>query len=783
MTTTQQDRMMSISTPLGDDYLLINKLSATEALSELFKFDVELLHEETEAGHEPTIVDIQEILGQNVAVTVAQRDGTTRIFNGIVKHFSQGNRDERFSYYYATIVPHVWLLTQNFQSRIFQQITVPDILKQVFDGFNVSWEIQGTFNPRNYCVQYRETDFAFASRLMEEEGIYYYFEHTDEGHKMIVADGVQSHRDCPSKSEIPCFLEVTPDEDWVGSVGTWRVDYKLQSGKVTLWDQNFQLPQKKLEAEQPALVSIGGNDALEIYDFPAGYGRKYDGIAKDGGEQASDLQHIFEDNKKTAKTRMQEIDAQYKTFSGMSDCCALTAGYRFKLFNHPNTDFNVQHTLVSVTHEIEQSPDYVSDEEVSNSYGNSFTCIMHGGNNPPFRPPQKTPKPIIQGTQTAFVVGPAGEEIFTDKYGRVKVQFHWDREGQVDANSSCWVRVAQAWAGNRWGMMFIPRIGMEAVIDFTDGDPDQPIITGCVYNAQAMPPYTLPDEKTKMTIKSDSSKGGQGFNELRFEDKKGSEQVFIHGEKDLDVRIKNDRREWTGNDQHLIVKYNRREKIGGDTHLLVGGDQVEKIEGSQHFTINSEQRGHVIGNHSVSIEGDSDEIVLGKKALSADQMLFLRGQDVVVKALSSITLTAGGSHIVIDASGVYIKGAMVHINSSPGSPQSGQGQATPPDEPAVADTADDAKPGTIIELQKRSALRKKEKKHKEDENKKSWIKIKMVDEEGKPVPGVRYRITTPEGRVKSGSLNKNGQAHVKGFDPGSCKVTFPELDQEAWEDA
>jgi type VI secretion system secreted protein VgrG len=407
---------------------------------------------------------------------------------------------------------------------------------------------------------------------------------------------------------------------------------------------------------------------------------------------------------------------------------------------------------------------------------------MHGGNNPPFRPPQKTPKPIIQGTQTAFVVGPAGEEIFTDKYGRVKVQFHWDREGQVDANSSCWVRVAQAWAGNRWGMMFIPRIGMEAVIDFTDGDPDQPIITGCVYNAQAMPPYTLPDEKTKMTIKSDSSKGGQGFNELRFEDKKGSEQVFIHGEKDLDVRIKNDRREWTGKDQHLVVKYNRREKIGGDTHLLVGGDQLEKIEGSHHLTIGSDEVVQIGGNYSSMVDGDSDELVSGNHILCAFGKLGLLGDDVVVSGMKSITLKAGGSHIVIDSSGVYIKGAMVHINSSPGSPQDATVNPVESNAPAVADDADDAKPGTIIELQKRSAARK-EKKHKEDKNKKSWIKIKMVDEEGKPVPGVRYRITTPEGRVKSGSLNKDGKAHVKGFDPGSCKVTFPELDQEAWEDA
>lgn len=436
MSTTQQDRMMSITTPLGEDYLLINKFTANENLSELFKFEVELLHEENEAGDLPTIIDIQDILGQNVTVEVVQRDGTRRLFNGIINQFTQGNRD------------------------------------------------------------------------------------------------------------------------------------------------------------------------MEIYDFPAGYARKYDSVSSGGSEDANDLQNVFSDTGKTAKTRMEELDAQYRTFSGISDCSAITAGYRFKLFNHPDKNCNVLYSLTSVTHHIEQSPDYVTEEEVSDAYGNSFVCIEH---KTPFRPPQKTPKPIIQGTQTAFVVGLAGEEIFTDKYGRVKVQFHWDREGQIDDNSSCWIRVAQAWAGNRWGMMFIPRIGMKVIVGFMEGDPDQPIIVGGVYNDQAMPPYKLPDEKTKMTIKSDSSKGGQGFNELRFEDKKDHEQIFIHAEKDMDIRVKADCREYIGNDRHLVVKNDRREKIDGDTHLLVAGNQIEKVEGSHHLKVDEEQRIEVAGNHCFRFGSDSDE--------------------------------------------------------------------------------------------------------------------------------------------------------------------------------
>src|SRR5829696_6736853 len=269
MVTTQDNRLLEIRTPLGDNFLLISRFEAVEGISQLFRIEAELLHEETAAGYEPHVVDPKSLLGKSVTILVNARDGESREFTGIVNEFTQGTRHTRFSHYKISIVPHVWLLTQKHQSRIFQQKNVPDILKQVFEGFEFKFALQTTYEPRNYCVQYRETDFAFASRLMEEEGIFYYFEHTNDTHKMIVANDPQSHQKCPSKDEIPCFLEVADEEDWVSSIGTWRLDYKLQSGKVTLWDNHFQLPNKKLEAEQPALVSIAGNQELEIYDYPA----------------------------------------------------------------------------------------------------------------------------------------------------------------------------------------------------------------------------------------------------------------------------------------------------------------------------------------------------------------------------------------------------------------------------------------------------------------------------------------------------------------------------------
>ncbi len=681
MATTQDKRLLAIYTPLGKDFLLLNRITAHEGLSELFSFEVELLHEEDQSGFTPTIVDPKSIIGKAVTVQIDQRDGTVREWTGIVNRFSQGSRDVRFSYYYATIVPHVWILTQKSQSRIFQNTSVPDILKQIFAGFNVAWQIQGLTDPRNYCVQYRESDFDFACRLMEEEGIYYYFEHLDGRHKMVVANTPQSHPDCPSKSKVPYFLDVTRQiEDYITSINIWQTDYQLQTGKVTLWDYNFQLPTNKLDQQQTSVFSVGDNQILELYDFPGGYARKYDGIAAGGGENAGDLQKVFPDKLNTAKSMMEALDDKYKVISGAGDCSAMTSGYRFELFNHPNNEYDKQYVLTSVTHEAEQNPTYVSDDMIEKPYSNNFTCIDYGAGAPPFRPLRKTPKPIIQGSQTAFVVGPPGEEIFTDKYGRVKVQFHWDRDGQVNAGSSCWVRVAQAWAGNKWGTMFIPRVGMEVIVHFLEGDPDQPIITGCVYNPQTMPPYTLPDEKTKSTIKTDSSKGGGGFNELRFEDKKGSEQIFIHAEKNQDIRVKNDALELIKHDRHLIVENEQFEQVKKDKHLKVMGDHNEKVDGSI----------------SINAGVDFEEKAGTKFAVNAGTEIHLKsGTNMTLETGTSLTLKVGGNFININSGGIFIKGTMVMINSGGAA---GAGSGSNPEAPKPPKEADTAEPGQRTRL-------------------------------------------------------------------------------------
>ncbi len=793
MTTTQQDRLLSISTPLGEDFLLINRLTATEEISALFEYEVELLHEENASGFEATPIDAKKLLGQAVGIEINQRDGTKRFLSGMITHFSQGHRDVRFSYYYATIVPYVWLLTQISQSRIFQHLTVPDILKKVFVGFEVSYELQTAYKPRNYCVQYRETNFDFASRLMEEEGIYYYFDHTDGKDKMVIADTPQSHRDCPSKNEIPFGLKVPDAEDFITSIKKWQNDHQLQTGKVSFWDFNFQLPDKKLDAMQPTIFKVADNDKLEVYDFPAGYARKYDGVDRGGGEQASDLQNVFEDKNRKAEIVMQSIDSQYRIISGNSDCSALTSGYRFKFFNHPTADQNGQYLVTSVTHEAEQNPTYVTDDDIERPYNNSFTCVAHGSGAPPFRPAEKTEKPTIRGSQTAMVVGPAGEEIFTDKYGRVKVQLHWDREGQDNPDSSCWIRVSQPWAGNGWGSMFIPRIGMEVVVHFLEGDPDQPIITGCVYNPSTMPPYKLPDEKTKSTLKSNSTKGGGGFNEFRFEDKKGKEQVFLHGEKDQDIRIKNTRREFIGNDRHLIVYRDKREKVKRDKHIIVERDVIEKIERDYHLKIEGKVATETTGSVSNKFSQGVTEEVSANYSAKAGGVYTIKAPTIVLDADTAITLKVGGNFVTVNSAGVQINGTMVLINSGGAAVPGMPGTLVPPLDPEEAEIADNADPGSKSPTYKNQRAQIPHPKiptftqptHKpkapKNEKKTSWIEIKLVDENNKPVPGKRYRVTLADGKtLAEGTTDEKGFARVSNIDPGTCKVTFPEIDKSGW---
>jgi type VI secretion system secreted protein VgrG len=782
---TQDDRILKITTPFDDNYLLIQSIDLTEEISKLPFAECVVLHDEKSEGVEPTILDVQKILGQEVAVEFARPDGSSRFYHGIVNSCTQLDRDRRFTYYRLTVVPSFWLLTQNQKSRIFQHVTVPQILEQVFS--ELPFELQlGTveWKPRNYTVQYRESDFDFASRLMEEEGIFYFFKYDIDAHKMIICVDTRSHEKCETKYEIAYRLK--DQEGHVSYIDDFEVNYHLQTGLVTLWDHTHQKPKDNFEVSHPTRFTFGKNAEAEHYLFPSGSIRKYDVIDAGQGERGSELQLMSDDIKRNAELMQQAIDARHRNVRGISNCCALVSGYRFKLAFHPTKEFNSEYVLTRVVHRAVQSPLYYSDMP-EGGYSNSFECMTWGEGATPFRPQRSTPKPMILTSQTATVVGKKGEEIYTDKYGRVKVQFHWDREGEFSEGSSCWARVAQHWSGNRWGSMFIPRVGMEVLVHFLEGDPDQPIITGCVYNNDAMPAYELPENKTLSGIKTDSTKGGGGFNELRFDDKKGEEQVFIHGQYDMDVRIQNDRREWTGHDQHLWVVRDQFEMAENDLHQTVKNDHLEHIKRDRHLKVGTgithKEAKEVTGSQSLKVGLDQGIKIGGNKSEEVTGSMYLKGMNVVVEGMTQLSLKVGGNFIDINPGGIFIQGTMVMINSGGAAGSGMANQLVAPTAPTEPKKAAEAEPGKKMELMERSRKKKETESSKEDPKKKSWIKLKLVDEAGKPVPGERFRIKTSDGKYRTGSLDHKGQAHIKGIEPGSCEVTFPNLDKDAWEDA
>jgi len=784
---TQAGRPIAVTTPLGEDVLLLKGFQGFEAISQLFHFRLDLLAENTSK------VDFDKLMGQKVTVEMALPEDKKRYFSGICVRLSQGDRDQVFTHYRMDIAPQFWSLTRVAQSRIFQHMTVPDILKKVLAGLDVSFQIVGSFEPRDYCAQYRETDFNFASRLMEEEGIYYFFKHTAQGHQMVLANSPQGHPDLPEWSKLTYMGAAggTQPED---RIYDWEKAQEWRSGKLTLWDHCFELPGKNLEAVQTIVESVqagkvthklkvGGNERLEIYDYPGEYAQRFDGVDKSGGARPSELQKIFQDNERTAGIRMQQEALPSLLIRGRSNCKHLVSGHKFTLERHFDADG--AYVLTGIEHTANLAGDYRSGENLEFSYENTFTCIPAAL---PFRPPRITPKPTVQGCQTATVVGPAGEEIFTDKYGRVKVQFHWDREGQYNPDSSCWIRVGTAVAGRLWGMIHIPRIGQEVIVDFLEGDPDRPIIVGSVYNADQMPPYPLPDHKTKSTFKSYSSLGGGGFNEIRFEDKKGHEQVFIHGQKDLDVRIRNDRREWIGRDRHLIVKRDKRETIEQDDKSTVKRDRIVSIERDHHFKVEGKQAIKIGGSRSLMVQGDVIEEFKSNHWQQVADQCYIKGKDIIVEGATNLCLQVGGNFITINSSGIYLQGTMVYINTGgsalPGTPQPLVSPISP-DETRIADTAD---PGEKSPTYRNQAPVSEAPRHDpnapENKEKKSWIEIELVDEAGQPVPGERYVVILPDGTtVAEGTLDEKGFARVEGIDPGTCKVSFPDLDKDAWEPA
>jgi type VI secretion system secreted protein VgrG len=571
---SHDSRTFELKTPLGKDVLLLKSMRGVEAMSRPFQWDLDLLSEKSD-------VDPDAILGQKVSIGMTLPNGKRRFFHGFVSEFSLGGWIHNYNEYRAIVRPWYWLLSRTADCKIFQEMTVPQIFEDVVKQYGFTdyeLKLSGSYEPWEYCVQYRETDFNFLSRLLEQEGIYYFFVHEEGKHTMVLADDPGQHKTLDGYATVPYYAPGGSDTQRERDhLDAWSWTKAVQPGAFATTDFDFEKPRKSLSGTS-TISRTHSQSNYEIFDYPA---------------ELSKLESSQSDQ--TAKVRIQELQASYLVAHGHGNAAGLGTGLRFKLDKYPRKDLNIEYLITQCAYTLTVD----SYESGGVARGEEFAVSLEAIDaQTPFRPERRTPKPVVQGAQTAMVVGKAGEEIFTDKYGRVKVQFHWDRYGKQDEKSSCWIRVAQVWAGKSWGAIHIPRIGQEVIVSFLEGDPDQPIITGRVYNGDSMPPYGLPGNATQSGIKSRSSKGGgeANFNEIRFEDKKGSEQLTIHAEKNQDVTVEND--------EVVSIGHDRTETVGHDETITIGNNRTEKVGVNEMITIGSNRTEMVGANETITIAGN-----------------------------------------------------------------------------------------------------------------------------------------------------------------------------------
>ena len=710
---------MQFTSPLGKDVLLIDALTGTEGISHLFEFHADLLADVS------TTIDPKEIVGTNVTVSIALTDNPgTRWVNGIVTNFEQGAGDTEFNEYRATIMPSMWELTLASNCRVFQSMTVLDVVKKVFSEYalSVSDQTSTTYAKLEYCTQYSESDFHFVSRLLEEHGIIYWFQHSDQENKIILADDASAYQDCPIVSTVKFEVTGKGSEGAYGSrVTEFTMEASMVPGQHTTADYNYRQYQR-VDGGPLKSASEYGKNSYDVYLYPAGE----EGYLKDLQTQSTTkLETVF------LQARFQASESMVTTFRGNGNARTFVAGYTFTMTDHVQDKFNAKYLLVGVTHSVDQVPPYRSRTSSGNEYTNRFLAVPA---TTVYRPQQTFVKPRIYGPQTAKVIVSQGEEIHLDKYGRVNVQFFWDKLRQPNTVDNTWVRVAQQWAGNGWGAYFWPRVGDEVIVEFLNGDPDNPVVVGSVYNGTNMPKYALPDMSTRSGWVTRSSKGGaaDNANELRFEDKTGSEQIFLNAEKDMDHRVENDLRQYIGGKDSLTVVGNQLEQIGQDQSINIKGNRVENVGSNEDITIGSNRTekvggnisqnvsGNMIlqtggdnnqkvggnlneqtgGNFSQNVGGSHTEQVGGSYSLTATGAAYISSAaTLVIQAADGITLSGPGGFISISDAGIAISGTMVLINSG-GMPIPGMaGPLTPPQAPqdpktpTDPDTADDGTKG------------------------------------------------------------------------------------------
>ncbi|MDQ2667568.1 MAG: type VI secretion system tip protein VgrG [Gemmatimonadota bacterium] len=647
---------MRLTTPLPDDTLMIERLVGEETVSEPFAIHLDLLSTDS-------AIDPATLLRKPVSVAVDLNAGGHRYFHGVIRRFVQLGRVDGLVSYRAEVVPWLWFLSLTSNCRIFQQKNVPDIARAVLTDMGVTdvkLSLTGKYAAREYCVQYRESDLAFISRLMEEEGIYYFFEHEAGKHTLVLADSPSAVSAGPTgKLRVAASGDGNQGDDVITSL---EVDSEVVSGKVTLVDYNDTVP-KRLESSVAG--GAKGTEAYRRFDYPGKF------AAVDEGDRL-------------ARLRLEESESLSIVVNGSTNYRGLRSGQKLDVAEHYRRDVNQSYHILSATHDGTESGYRSKDGESAFGFSTAFEGIPYAV---PFRPAPVTPKSIVHGTQTAIVVGPAGEEIYVDKYGRVKVQFFWDQVGKKDEKSSCWVRVSSIWAGKQWGAIHTPRIGQEVVVDFLEGDPDRPIIVGRVYNAEQMPPFDLPANSSQSGVKSRSLKGGAAanFNEFRFEDKLGSEQVFLHAEKNSDIEVEKDETHWVGkdrtktvdHDEIVHVKHDRTETVDNNETLTIHGLRAAMIDKDDTVTVKTGNRSVVVqqGNDAtqVSMGNLATDVSMGNASLkvamgnlttdvSLGNVSLKAGVGkITYEALQGIEFKVGQNSVKIDQTGITIKGLMVSI--------------------------------------------------------------------------------------------------------------------------
>lgn len=622
-----KERAITIQSSLGDA-LLFESMESSEWLSKPFELTVHALSKDP-------AVDLGSLLGENITVSAALPGDTAREFSGVVVSASLAGSVNRFARYQLQLRPWFWLLGRRHNCRIHQNKTTLEIAKEIFDehGFSdVEVATSGEHPPREFSVQYRESDLNYVSRLLEEEGIYYYFKHQGGRHVLVLVDDISAHTETPGYEQVPFFPpEQRRERDHLQH---WRAAREVCSASYSSTDYHFERPRAPLLVRRQTSPSY---QPFEVFDYPGDY-------------------REFDRGESLARVRLDELRTEQEVVEGSGPVMGLSVGSLFSLTGFPRDDQNRKYLITHCHHTLREQA-----YESGPGAGAEYFCVVRAMDAKiPFRPARRTRRPVVEGPQTAVVVGPAGEEIFTDQYGRAKVQFHWDREGGKDESSSCWVRVAQIWAGAGFGAQFLPRIGQEVIVEFLEGDPDRPLITGRLYNGDNVLPYELPGNQTQSGVKTRSSPGGTGSNanEIRLEDKKGAEQFYVQAEKDMETLVKDSesrtvgssRTTSIGTDEEITVGATRTETVTGDETITINSNRTETVASNETVTIGGNQTLTIGGTHSETVTGEVTQTYGAAKtetiAANAKETVVSRknttvGADYSINAGAAVSLNAG----------------------------------------------------------------------------------------------------------------------------------------------